>query len=146
MESNNLPTTTNTAVAKAEDVIEPAVDNAMQVVINCVKKETRADKIALLNALDSADKRVTDCIGQVITVKGIYAETHYSKKKEKQVCRTLVIDDQGVSYATGSFVFMNSLKAIMDVFGAPTDEEPLKIQIVEKPMERGNAITAKVVE
>lgn len=147
MENSDLPAPTNNQeVAAPSEVIDQPVDTAMQVVINCIKTDSRQDKIALLNALDSADGKLVDMVGQEITVKGVYAETHFSKKKQAPVCRVLIIDTDGKSYATGSFVFMNSMKNIIDVLGMPTDEEPLKIQVVEQVMEKGNAIKAKVVE
>lgn len=144
MENTNLPTQANNDTKS--EVIDQPVDNAMQIVLNCVKTDSRADKIALLNALDSADGRLADMVGQVINVKSVYAEQHFSHKKHAPVCRVLIIDTNGKSYATGSFFFMNSMKNIIDVLGQPTESEPLKIQIAEQPMEKGNAIKAKVVE
>lgn len=146
MENSNLPTTTNNQEVTTSEVMEQPTDNTMQIMINCVKTDSRQDKIALLNALDSADIKLVDMIGQEINIKGVYAETHYSHKKQAPVCRVLIIDTEGKSYATGSFIFMNSLKNIIDVLGAPTDSEPLKIKVVEQTMEKGNAIKAKVVE
>lgn len=148
MDNNqNLPVAqTDNQLATAGEVVEQTIDNRMEIVINCVKTDTRADKIALLNALDTADGKIVDMVGQVINIKGVYAETHVSKKTKQPVCRVLIIDDNGKSYASGSFVFMNSLKNIISVLGEPSIHNPLKIQVMEQPMERGNAIKAKVIE
>lgn len=127
------------------EIIE-ANDNAMQVVINAVNTESRQDKIRLLNALDTADGKLVDMIGKIINVKGIYAETHYSQKKQKQVCRVLILADDGKSYASGSFVMLNSLTNIVSVLGVPSPDNPLTIEIIEQPMQNGNALKAKVVE
>lgn len=145
-QNTNLPTTTNeTAVARPEDVIDTADASAQQEVMKFVKTETRSDKIKLLNALENADEMINNHIGEVIEIVGVYAETHFSNKQQKPVCRVLIMGADGKSYATGSFVFMNSLKRIIDVFGSPLDEA-IKIQINERAMEKGNALTASVVE
>lgn len=140
----NLPVKANTdevAVAEATDQ-----EGLINVVINCVSTESRSDKIALINALDTADQKLTDNIGKILEIKGIYAETHISRKTHEPVCRVLLIDIEGKSYATGSFVFLNSLKNIITVLGNPTPDQPLKIQITEVAMEKGNALKAKVIE
>lgn len=139
----NLPVKTNneTTIVETNDQ-----ESLINVVINCMATESRSDKIALINALDSADQRLIDNIGKTLEVKGIYAETHISRKTGEPVCRVLLIDTEGKSYATGSFVFLNSLKNIVSVLGAPTSEEPLKIQIAQVAMEKGNSLKAKVVE
>lgn len=142
MESNNQVATIN----NQGDEVEPVVNGDMEQVINAVPTNNRAQKVALVNAMLTADKMLADCVGQEIELAGVYAETHYSQKKQKQVCRVLVLGKDGISYATGSFVFMNSLKAIIGVFGNPSEENPIKIQVLERSMEKGNAIIAKVVE
>lgn len=139
----NLPVKTNneTTIVETNDQ-----ESLINVVINCMATESRSDKIALINALDSADQKLIDNIGKTLEVKGIYAETHISRKTGEPVCRVLLIDTEGKSYATGSFVFLNSLKNIVSVLGVPTSEEPLKIQIAQVAMEKGNSLKAKVVE
>lgn len=139
----NLPVKTNneTIIVETNDQ-----ESLINVVINCMATESRSDKIALINALDRADQKLMDNIGKTLEVKGIYAETHISRKTGEPVCRVLLIDTEGKSYATGSFVFLNSLKNIVSVLGVPTSEEPLKIQITQVAMEKGNSLKAKVVE
>lgn len=147
MENQNLPATqTNSEVVSAEEI--NAQDTAINVVMNYVSTETKQDKIAFLNALDNADVMLNKEIGTIITIKSVYACTNYSRKKNKQVCRLLIIDDQGRSHATGSFFAMNSLRNIINVFGNPQEvEDPIKVQVCEKDLGEGkNALTFKVVE
>lgn len=146
MEQNtNLPTTNENAVVKPDEVLDNTPATAPQVVMQYVKMESRQDKVQLLRALQSADEMVDKHRGETITIVGVYAETHFSQKKQAQVCRVLLISEDGKSYATGSFVFMNSLKQIIDVMGSPLDE-PLAITIAERQMEKGTALIAQIAE
>lgn len=145
MESNLPATQNNNAVVTPDDINDNSDASAQQVVMCYVKTETRQDKIRLLNALENASDKINDHVNQVLEVTGIYAETHFSKKKNKEVSRTLVMTADGKNYATGSFVFMNSLKRITDIVGSPL-EEKLKIKIVNREMENGKALLAQIVE
>lgn len=145
MESNLPATQNNNAVVTPDDINDNSDGSAQQVVMCYVKTETRQDKIRLLNALENASDKINDHVNQVLEVTGIYAETHFSKKKNKEVSRTLVMTADGKTYATGSFVFMNSLKRITDIVGSPL-EEKLKIKIVNREMENGKALLAQIVE
>ena len=78
--------------------------------------ETETEKKELFNALESCDALLNDCVGQEINIKDIYVE-------EKQVIdettgelkvkyRTILFDESGQTYATGSYGIYNILKKI----------------------------------
>lgn len=122
-------------------------ESTSTVLLNSIKSETKADKIAFINALQDPDKKVADCLGQMINVKGIYAESFYSQKRGKELTRVVLIDDENVSYSAVSALFYNSLRAIVAVLGEPSKlDEPIKIQIVPKTLPNGDTFIAKVVE
>ena len=104
--------------------------------------ETETEKKELFNALESCDALLNDCVGQEINIKDIYVE-------EKQVIdettgelkfkyRTILFDESGQTYATGSYGIYNILKKIVQIYGFPeTWEKPLKVKVVKRPIGNG---------
>ena len=104
--------------------------------------ETEKEKKELFNALESCDALLNDCVGQEINIKDIYVE-------EKQVVdettgelkvkyRTILFDELGQTYATGSYGIYNILKKIVQIYGLPeTWEKPLKVKVAKRPIGNG---------
>ena len=104
--------------------------------------ETEKEKKELFNALESCDALLNDCVGQEIKIKDIYVE-------EKQVMddttgemkikyRTILFDENGQTYATGSYGIYNILKKIVQIYGLPeTWEKPLKVKVAKRPIGNG---------
>ena len=104
--------------------------------------ETETEKKELFNALESCDALLNDCVGQEINIKDIYVE-------EKQVVdettgelkvkyRTILFDELGQTYATGSYGIYNILKKIVQIYGLPeTWEKPLKVKVAKRPIGNG---------
>ena len=104
--------------------------------------ETETEKKELFNALESCDALLNDCVGQEIDIKDIYVE-------EKQVIddatgeiktkyRTILFDENGQTYATGSYGIYNILKKIVQIYGLPENwEKPLKVKVAKRPIGNG---------
>ena len=104
--------------------------------------ETEKEKKELFNALESCDALLNDCVGQEIDIKDIYVE-------EKQVIddatgeikikyRTILFDENGQTYATGSYGIYNILKKIVQIYGLPESwEKPLKVKVAKRPIGNG---------
>ena len=104
--------------------------------------ETETEKKELFNALESCDALLNDCVGQEINIKDIYVE-------EKQVIdettgelkvkyRTILFDESGQTYATGSYGIYNILKKIVQIYGLPeTWEKSLKVKVAKRPIGNG---------
>lgn len=104
--------------------------------------ETEKEKKELFNALESCDALLNDCVGQEIKIKDIYVE-------EKQVIddetgemkikyRTILFDENGQTYATGSYGIYNVLKKIVQIYGLPKSwEKPLKVKVAKRPIGKG---------
>lgn len=103
--------------------------------------ETEKEKKELFNALESCDALLNDCVGQEIKIKDIYVE-------EKQVIdetgeikskyRTIIFDESGQTYATGSYGIYNILKKIVQIYGLPECwEKPLKVKVAKRPIGNG---------
>lgn len=95
----------------------------------------------LFNATNNPDKRISDCINEVIEVKHVYCEEVVCKQKdtgELQICpRVVLIDAKGIGYQSVSFGIFSSLKKLISLKGEPkTWEKPVKIKV--KQLNKGD--------
>ena len=111
--------------------------------------EKEEEKKELFNALESCDALLNDCVGQEIDIKDMYVE-------EKQVIdetgelktkfRTIIFDESGQTYATGSYGIFNVLKKIVGIYGLPsTWEKPLKVKVSKRPIGNGKQSLTLVI-
>ena len=111
--------------------------------IYCSKEATtEKEKKELFNALESCDALLNDCVGQEIKIKDIYVEEkeiHDDETGENKVkYRTILFDESGQTYATGSYGIYNIIKKIVGIYGLPnTWEKPLKVKVAKRPLGNG---------
>lgn len=102
--------------------------------------DTRAEKTKLYRAMNNPDKRLGDCINMKINVKDVYVEIVQCTQREtgevKDCPRTVVIDDNGISYQAVSLGIFSSLSKLFQLFGMPTWEEP--IPVIVKQVSKGD--------
>jgi len=114
-----------------------------------IKAESEADKIKLLNALESCDVMLNDVAPTEIVVKDVYVQP-YEKEMEdgevKQKYRTILFDTEGKSYLTTSSYFFFALSKIFNVLGTPDKwSNPYTFEIFKKTLKSGNkALSVKV--
>ena len=104
--------------------------------------ETEKEKKDLFNALESCDALLNDCVGQEIKIKDIYVEEKQVMDDEsgeiKTKYRTILFDENGQTYATGSYGIYNILKKIVQIYGLPDSwEKPLKVKVAKRPIGNG---------
>ena len=104
--------------------------------------ETEKEKKELFNALETCDALLNDCVGQEINIKDIYCEEKQVVDNEtceiKTKYRTILFDESGQTYATGSYGIYNILKKIVQIYGLPeTWEKPLKVKVAKRPIGNG---------
>ena len=104
--------------------------------------ETETEKKELFNALESCDALLNDCVGQEIDIKDMYVEEKQVIDDEtgeiKTKYRTILFDENGQTYATGSYGIYNVLKKIVQIYGLPeTWEKPLKVKVAKRPIGNG---------
>ena len=104
--------------------------------------ETEKEKKELFNALESCDALLNDCVGQEIDIKDMYVEEKQVMDDEtgeiKTKYRTILFDENGQTYATGSYGIYNILKKIVQIYGLPeTWEKPLKVKVAKRPIGNG---------
>ena len=104
--------------------------------------ESEKEKKELFNALETCDALLNDCVGQEINIKDIYCEEKQVVDNEtseiKTKYRTILFDENGQTYATGSYGIYNVLKKIVQIYGLPeTWEKPLKVKVAKRPIGNG---------
>lgn len=100
-----------------------------------VRTESREDKIKLFNALENADLKLNDCVGQEIEVKDVYVERYVKEEngEEKVKFRTILFGDDGKTYVTASYGVYSCISKIFRTFGTPdTWGEPLKVKVTKR--------------
>lgn len=94
---------------------------------------TPEEKAKLFNAMNNPEKRIGDCINMTINAKDLYVEVvncTNEKTGEVTACpRIVIIDDKGVGYQAVSVGIFSALKKVIQVFGAPTWESPVKLKV-----------------
>lgn len=105
---------------------------------------TIEEKKDLYNALEKCDVLLNDCVGQEIHIKDIYVEQREVADEEtgelKQKFRTIIFDENGQTYATGSYGVYNALLKITRIYGLPhTWEEPVIVEVAKRPIGKGKS-------
>ena len=103
-----------------------------------MSKEENVDLI--LATQDECDYYIKDFVGKTIKTTGVFIterEVESVKEETGEVVKynkhvTILFDENGKSYVTGSNAFYMSLDLIMRVKGYPTEENPINFEIVEK--------------
>lgn len=107
--------------------------------------ETESEKKELFNALESCDVLLNDCVGEEIAIKDVYVEEKKVIDDEtgevKTKFRTILFDEDGKTYATGSYGIYNVFKKIFTIYGLPTSwDKPLKVKVAKRPIKDGKQL------
>lgn len=109
------------------------------------------EKKKLFNALENCDLLLNDCVGQTIAMKDLYIEAYENEEEDsgevKTKYRTIIFDEDGQTYATGSYGIYNVLNKIVAIYGLPnTWAEPVKVEVIKKPTRDGKqSLSLKLV-
>lgn len=110
------------------------------------------DRKKIFNLNSNVDNLLNDCVGEIIRVKEILIKRYLKPMKEpvideetgevlkdKELTMSVVIvDDNNVSYATGSKVFGIQLMQYLQMFGSKEGFEPFEIKIVKKQIKNSS--------
>ena len=105
-----------------------------------VRAETRAQKIALLQLLesDTVAKPLNDCVGNKITIADViispYDKVNEDTGEMEYGALTYMIDTNGEAYVTSSKSVYYTMLNIFKVFGVPhwEEDEAVIVQVVKK--------------
>lgn len=113
------------------------------------KVETNEDKARLFAATNNPDYRLADCINKVIYVKDIYAESVECTNEETgegSVCpRVVLIDKDNKSYQCVSVGIFSAVKKLIGIYGAPTWEEPIPIEVKQLTKGKKKMLSLNIV-
>jgi hypothetical protein len=98
---------------------------------------TRQDKAKILNIMQNPDKALSDVIGvQLSIVHMIAHEVELVSEQTGEIekhFRIILVDKDGVSYASVSGGITQALKSIFNIVGEPPFiDEPLEIKVLQK--------------
>lgn len=104
---------------------------------------TMQSKARIFNSINSPDKRISDCIGEVISLANIVAHpiqlVDENSGELVETMRMVLVDDQGTSYEAVSTGIVNAVARILQIFGQPdTWTAPIKVKPVQKGTRNGN--------
>lgn len=107
------------------------------------------DKKVIANAIVSADYKLGDFINKVIRVKDLYIEpTEFTNEETGETSRghrVILFDENKASYETCSTGVYNALKRIVSVYGFPTWNEPIEMEIKQVQRKERKIMTIKIV-
>ena len=110
-----------------------------------VKGGDRLTKAKVYNAMNNPEHKVGDMINKTINVKDVLVEIIELANEEtgevEEAPRVVLIDDKGQAYQAVSQGIFSAVKNAIQVFGAPTWEEPLPCLIKQVPVKSGSMLT-----
>lgn len=114
-----------------------------QQIFTTVKGDDRKAKVKVYNAISAPDKKIAECIGEVIEIKDfvVHPVTLLDENTGELVnmLRTVIISADGTSYEAVSIGVANSLQRLISFVGEPsTWEEPLFVKIKQKKTRNGD--------
>lgn len=120
-----------------------------------IKGETVEEKKAIYNALNNPENAISDQINGKIKIKDLLVEMVKLQKTDDKnnpiegeydiVPRIVIIDDFGVSHHCVSMGVYNSIKKIIQLFGQPTYDEPIEVEIKQVKVKNGSMLTLNLV-
>lgn len=91
------------------------------------------ERALLFNAMNNPDKRLGDCINTTIAMKDLFCEVVTLENKNtgttNKCPRIVIIDEKGVGYAAVSLGIYSALKKIIALYGQPTWDPPVPIEV-----------------
>lgn len=119
--------------------------------IFCSKKLTNdEEKKNLFNSLESCDVLLNDCVGQQINIKDIYCEVREVCDEDtgevKPKYRTILFDIDGKTYATGSYGIYNVISKIISIYGKPTWEDGILVEVTKRPIGNGKSTLTLILK
>ena len=130
-----MENTQETAVAVVETKKELDLMGEQKTSFTSLRNETNEEKQIMYKAMSNPDKRLGDCINQVIYAKDLFMEmvdmTNEETGEVTTCPRIVIVDKDGASYQSVSFGIYNALKRVIQVFGTPTWNEPIPLKVIQ---------------
>ena len=113
-----------------------------------IKGDTREAKVAMYNAINSPDHKLSDFVGKKLNIKDISIERVENPSDETGEmvanARVVLIDENGESYTCVSSGIYSAIKKLVAVFGEPTWEQPIPVVVKQEKVANGSMLTLSV--
>lgn len=110
--------------------------------------ETHADKAKMYNMMNNPQEKVAAHINEVIKITDIFMEmveiTNQDTGEVSKAPRIVLMDTEGITYATVSFGIFSALKKLIMIFGEPTWEDGIPIKIKQIQKDKNSILTLEV--
>lgn len=115
-----------------------------------IKGDTREALVAMYNAINSPDHKLSDFVGKKLNIKDISIERVENMNDETgdmvANARVVLIDENGESYTCVSSGIYSAIKKLVAVFGEPTWEPALPVEIQNLSTKKGRkTMTLKAI-
>lgn len=108
-----------------------------------MKCETIEEKKALFNTINSPDHSLSEYLGKVIDIKDVFCEPVQMENLEGEtvICpRVVIVDKKGETYQSVSFGVYNALTKLMAIFGQPTWDMDMKVEVKQINLDGGKRV------
>lgn len=115
-----------------------------------IKGDTREALVAMYNAINSPDHKLSDFVGKKLNIKDISIERVENMNDETgdmvANARVVLIDENGESYTCVSSGIYSAIKKLVSVFGEPTWEPALPVEVQNLSTKKGRkTMTLKAI-
>ena len=115
-----------------------------------IKGDSREALVAMYNAINSPDHKLSDFVGKKLNIKDISIERVENMNDETgdmvANARVVLIDDNGESYTCVSSGIYSAIKKLVAVFGEPTWEPALPVEVQNLSTKKGRkTMTLKAI-
>lgn len=115
-----------------------------------IKGDSREALVAMYNAINSPDHKLSDFVGKKLNIKDISIERVENVNDETGEmvanARVVLIDENGESYTCVSSGIYSAIKKLVAVFGEPTWEPALPVEVQNLSTKKGRkTMTLKAI-
>lgn len=115
-----------------------------------IKGDSREALVAMYNAINSPDHKLSDFVGKKLNIKDISIERVENANDETGEmvanARVVLIDENGESYTCVSSGIYSAIKKLVAVFGEPTWEPALPVEVQNLSTKKGRkTMTLKAI-
>lgn len=145
------PAQTQAQIVTVDDDTNFIVDLTSATRAYCSMVATTPEEQAdLYTAMNAPDKKVSECIGDVIDLKDVYVEkvncTNEETGEVQAAPRIVLITADGTSYQCVSRGIFGALKKLFTVYGEPMQwTAPLKVKLRQIPLGKRSVLTLDIV-
>ena len=138
----------NLVVNNKENFVEE-LKESHNVMFCTVNQDEPHSKALVFKAMNNPTHRIADYIGKTIKIKDIFVESVDIENEETGVVdtvpRIVIFDDNNETYEAVSRGLFNALQKLISVFGLPTYDEPIAVEIKQKAVKKGIMLTFDIV-